>query len=161
MTDRPDPLRATIGGIVAGLIAGAAMNGFQALVSAASGDDGGDDEPATVKAADQAAEALTGEPVAEPYRKSADPVVHYGLSALLGLAYGLAAETGPAARAGFGSSFGLATAALLDEAAVPALGLAPPPAETPLSTHLYGLASHLVFGLGLEAARRALGGRTA
>lgn len=161
MTRRPDPLRAAVGGILAGLLAGAAMNGFQALVGAASGGTEGDAEPTTVRAADKAVRAVTGAPLAEPLRGLADPVVHYTLSAALGLAYGLLAETSAPARTGFGSGFGLATAALLDEAAVPAFDLAPPPAETPLSTHLFGIASHLVFGLGLEAARRTFGGRAA
>ena len=159
MSHAPDPLRAAAGGILAGLIAGAVMNAFQSAWSAASGSGGSDEEPTTTKAADKAARALTGEPLPEPLRKPADPIVHYGLSALLGLGYGLAAETLAPVRAGFGTGFGLGTALLLDEAAVPALGLSPPPDETPLSTHVYGLASHLVFGVALEAARRALGGR--
>lgn len=159
MSRHHDPVRAAVGGILAGLIAGAAMNGFQALWSAASGSRPSGAEPTTTRAADKAAQELTGAPLPEPYREAADPAVHYGLSALLGLGYGLAAESLPAVRAGFGTGFGLATALLLDEAAVPAASLAPPPTETPLSSHLYGLASHLVFGLGLEAARRVLGGR--
>lgn len=161
MSRHHDPLRAAVGGILAGLVAGAAMNGFQALWSAASGSGPSDEEPTTTKAADKAARELTGAPLPEPYRQAADPAVHYGLSALLGLGYGLMAESVPAVRAGFGTGFGFGTAALLDEAAVPAFGLAPPPTETPLSSHLYGLASHLVFGVALEAARRSLGGRTA
>ena len=155
---RPDPLRAAVGGIAAGLIAGAAMNGFQALWTAASGGRS-DEEPATTKAADKAARALTGEPLAAPLRTLADPTVHYGLSAALGVAYGLAGEAAEWPRVGFGSGFGVATWGVLDEAAVPALGLAPPPTETPLATHAYALVSHLVFGVALEASRRAFGGR--
>ena len=158
MHDRPDPLRAAGGGLAAGLIAGAVMNGFQALWSAASGSESSDEEPTTTKFADKLARAATGEPLAEPLRKPADPAVHYALSALLGAAYGLVAETSHFARAGFGTGFGAATLLALDEAAVPALGLSPPPTETPLPTHGYALAAHLVFGIALEASRRALGG---
>ena len=158
MNARPDPIRAAVGGLAAGLIAGAVMNGFQALWSAASGSESSDEEPTTTKFADKLARVTTGEPLAEPLRKVADPAVHYALSALLGAAYGLAAETSSLARAGFGTGFGVATLLVLDEATVPALGLSPPPTETPLPTHRYALASHLVFGVALEAARRALGG---
>ena len=158
MHHRPDPVRAAVGGLAAGLVAGAVMNGFQALWTAASGSAGSDEDPTTTKFADKLAKAVTGEPVAEPLRQAADPAVHYTLAALLGAGYGLVAETSPFTRAGFGSGFGVATLLVLDEAAVPALGLSPPPTETPLPTHGYALASHLVFGLSLEAARRALGG---
>ena len=99
MHDRPDPLRAAVGGLAAGLIAAAVMNGFQALWSAASGSESSDEEPTTTKFADKLAQAATGEPLAEPLRKPADPAVHYALSALLGAAYGLVAETSHFARA--------------------------------------------------------------
>ena len=162
MTGRSDPIRSALGGVIAGLVAGAAMNGFQALWTAAQSDDGGsDEESTTVKAADKAARAATGAPLPDQYRKAADPAVHYGLSAVLGAAYGVAADAAPVVTAGHGSGFGIATLLLIDEALVPALDLGPPPAETPLATHLYAACAHLVFGVTLEAARRAMGGRTA
>jgi uncharacterized membrane protein YagU involved in acid resistance len=74
------------------------------------------------------------------------------------VAYGVAAELRPAVTSGFGTGFGLATFALLDEGAVPAVGLAPPPTQTPASTHLYAGASHIVFGAVTEASRRAIRG---
>jgi uncharacterized membrane protein YagU involved in acid resistance len=47
-----------------------------------------------------------------------------------------------------------------DEFAVPALGLSSKPSETPLSTHIYELAGHLVYGLTMggvhSLVRRAL-----
>jgi uncharacterized membrane protein YagU involved in acid resistance len=57
---------------------------------------------------------------------------------------------------GRGAAFGAATSALLDEVAVPAAGLSEPPWTTSLATHVYGLASHLVFGLVAEAVRRGI-----
>ena len=152
-----DLLRAAAAGILAGLAAGAAMNGFQAAWSSATGQKSAD-EPATTKAADKLAAATTGGKVPEPFRKAADPVVHYATAAALGLGYALVADAWRPITVGGGTVFGAATAAVLDEAVVPALGLAPPPAEVPAATHAYALASHLVFGLALEGVRRLLRG---
>ena len=41
---------------------------------------------------------------------------------------------------------------------VPAAGLAPPPSEQPASAHVYGLASHLLYGLTTELARKLVRG---
>ena len=45
---------------------------------------------------------------------------------------------------------------LADELAVPAAGLSKPPKEIPLTTHVYALASHLVYGWITETVRRAV-----
>ena len=149
--------RAAASGLIAGLVAGAAMNGFQAAWSAVAGSPS-DGEPATTEAADTLARATTGAKVPEPYRKAADPAVHYATAAALGLGYAVVAEAWRPLTAGAGTLFGAGTAAVLDEGLVPLLGLAPPPAETPPATHAYALASHLVFGVALEAGRRLLRG---
>ena len=154
---RPDLPRAAVAGILAGLVAGAAMNGFQAIWSDTTGQTS-EGEPTTTKAADKLAVAATGDKVPEPLRKAADPAVHYATAAILGLAYALAAEVWRPVTTGAGTVFGAATAAVLDEALVPALGLAPPPIATPPATHAYALASHLVFGIALEGVRRGLRG---
>jgi len=52
----------------------------------------------------------------------------------------------------FGAVFWLTA----DEAAVPLLGLAKAPTEYPVSTHVYALASHLVYGLTAELVRRTV-----
>ena len=163
VTYTPRPAAGLIAGIAAGLVASAAMSAFQAAATKLSSDDsgGGDDEgdPATVKAADLVTRAATGEKVPEPYRDLSGEVVHYVVGAAMGGFYGWLAEYRPMASAGFGSAYGLATSALFDEAAVPALGLSDAPWEQPLTTHAYGVASHLVFGVTLEATRWLLGGR--
>lgn len=156
---RPDFARAAVAGLLAGLAAGAVMNGFQAAWTAASGDGPSDEEPTTTKAADALSVAVTGTPLPDRFRAAADPAVHYATAAALGLAYALAAEAEWPVTAGFGAAYGLGTAAALDEGLVPALGLAPTPAETPPSVHAYSATSHLVFGLALEATRRTLRGR--
>lgn len=154
---RPDLPRAAVAGILAGLVAGAVMNGFQAIWSETTGQKS-EGEPTTTKAADKLAVATTGKKVPEPLRNAADPAVHYATAAVLGLAYALAAEVWRPVTTGAGTMFGAATAAVLDEALVPALGLAPSPIATPPATHAYALASHLVFGIALEGVRRGLRG---
>lgn len=86
----------------------------------------------------------------------AGQAVHYGFGALLGPGYGLAAEYAPRITAGAGSAFGVGSAMLFDEAGVPAAGLGKAPWDAPESTHLYTLASHLVFGTIAEGTRRLI-----
>jgi putative membrane protein len=160
MTKQPRPFLGLLAGVAAGLVASAAMAAFQAQAQKLLPDQGGsDDDPATVKAADQVSQAAIGDPVPEPYREQAGQAVHYIVGGVLGGIYGVLTEYQPEASSGFGSAYGIATAALLDEAAVPAVGLGPTPAETPLSTHAYGAASHLVYGFVLEGIRSLLVGR--
>jgi uncharacterized membrane protein YagU involved in acid resistance len=142
-------------GIVAGLAASFAMNQFQAAVSALSDSDD-DREPATDKAANRVAVATTGEELGDEQKKLGGEAVHYALGAALGAAYGASAAVRPEVTAGFGTAFGIGTAAVLDEAAVPATGLGETPWETPISTHMYTLASHLVFGVALESSRKLM-----
>ena len=156
-TPRPDFVRAAAAGLLGGLAASAVMTGFQAAWADATGK-ANEGESTTVKAADAIAEPLTGTKVPKPYREAAGSAVHYATGAALGIGYALAAEAEWPVTAGFGVVFGTATAAILDEGVVPALGLAPSPADTPPATHAYSLASHLVFAVALEAVRRGLRG---
>ena len=156
-THRPDPLKGALAGLVAGLAASIAMDGFQRIVSAMSKPDAS--EPSTEKAADRISAAATGAPIAQADRPAAGQVVHYLTGLGLGLAYGVAAEYSDAVTAGSGSAFGSATAALLDEGVVPALGLGPAPWQTSASTHAYSGGAHLVFGVVAEITRRAIRGR--
>ena len=155
-----DVLKGALAGAAAGLVASLVMNQFQSLWSkmaeggSGGDDDSGDDEPATTKAADLAAEIATGEPVPQPLRKWADPVVHYSTGAVVGAVYGALAEVWPQVTKGGGAAYGGLVAIGLDEGVVPALGLGPGPLETQPKTHLYGLSSHVVFGWALEGARR-------
>lgn len=146
-------MRGAAAGLVAGFIASFAMDRFQAGVAALSGS-GDEGEPATAQAADGIAKAVTGEEIAEPQKPLAGQLVHYALGAGLGVAYGVAAEYRPAVTSGYGTAFGLGTAAVLDEAAVPAVGLGEAPWKSAPTTHLYTLASHLVFGVAAELTRR-------
>jgi len=157
MSKGPRPLLGLIAGVTAGLVASAAMAAFQAQAQKLVPDS--DEDPATVKAADAASAAVIGDPVPEPYRETAGQAVHYIAGAVIGGIYGVLTEYKPEASAGFGGAYGVATAALFDEAAVPALGLGPSPEDTPLATHAYGAASHLVYGWVLEGVRALIAGR--
>jgi putative membrane protein len=84
--------------------------------------------------------------------------VHYAFGALMGGVYGASAEANPAANALAGIPFGAILFAAADEVALPALGLSDKPAAYPLSTHLYGLVSHAVYGVTTETVRRIVRG---
>lgn len=146
--------RGTVAGMIAGVVASFAMDRFQAITAPLLPSDGSDEEPATEKAADEIATAATGTEVPDAAKPLAGQTMHYALGIGLGIAYGIAVEFRPAAAAGFGTVFGVGTATLLDEAAVPAAGLGDAPWKAPLSTTLYGYASHLVFGGTAEFVRR-------
>jgi uncharacterized membrane protein YagU involved in acid resistance len=155
---RPRPFVGLLAGVAAGLVASAAMAMFQAQVQKLLPDQD-EDDPATVNATDAASEVVIGDPAPEPYREPAGRMVHYVAGAVIGGIYGVLTEYRPEARSGFGGAYGVATAALLDEAAVPAAGLAPAPEDTPLAAHAYGAASHLVYGWVLEGVRALIAGR--
>jgi putative membrane protein len=159
MATKPRPFLGLFVGLAAGLVASAAMAAFQDQASQLLPDKGGDEDPATVKAADAVSEAATGDPVPEPYREPAGQAVHYIVGGVLGAIYGVLTEYRPEASTGFGSAYGIATSALLDEVGVPAAGLGPTPDETPLATHAYGAASHLVYGVVLEGVRWLIAGK--
>jgi putative membrane protein len=150
-------LRGALAGLVAGAVASFAMDAFQAAVAAVSSDDD-EGEPATEKAADAIATTLTGGEVPASDKPLAGQAIHYALGAGLGIAYGIAAEFRPALTTGYGAGFGLVTATLLDEGAVPALGLGKAPWKAGLSTNLYAYASHFVFGGTAELVRRQVAG---
>ena len=157
-------------GLLAGGAAGAAgslaMNQFQNLWTKISEQrnkrehsqsDESASEDATVKAAAKVAE-ITGHRLSDQQKKKAGPIVHYAFGTGMGALYGALLETGPrhlgrhALLSGLG--FGGMLFAGVDEAVVPALKLSGSPAKTPLSSHLYALASHVVYGLTTGAVRK-------
>ncbi|MBW6523698.1 DUF1440 domain-containing protein [Sphingomonas sp. RHCKR47] len=149
-------LRGVVAGAIAGAVASFAMDRFQAVVTAlaSSDDDGAQSEPATEQAADAVAQKVAGREIADADKPLAGQAIHYALGVGLGIAYGIAAEFRPSLTAGYGTGFGVATATLLDEAAVPAMGLGSAPWHTDLPTNIYSYASHLVFGATSELVRR-------
>ena len=163
---KPNLWKGMVAGGTAGLAGAVAMTQFQNLWSQASQKlekangkrrSDGESDDATMKAAEKTAE-LVGQKLSHEQKKKAGPLVHYGFGTAMGVLYGAIAEFGPRdfrrhdllSGIGFGSVlFGGA-----DEIAVPALGLSGSPAKTPMASHIYALASHLVYGATAGAVRR-------
>ena len=148
----PDLAVLVLLGAIAGLIASAAMNGFQTLAAGPFGQTSGDD-PATVKFADLLSRKLSGGPIPQKRRAPAGQAVHFSTGLLLGVIYVVAAADFPGITLWFGVAYGLAAAVALDYVVVPVLKLGPPAWKTSPATHAYGLISHAVFGAALQAAR--------
>jgi putative membrane protein len=112
-------------------------------------------EDSTMKAAGQIAK-LAGRELSHEEKKLG-PVVHYSFGTGQGGVYGsvmeMAEEPGGLLPALLWKYFDYPA----DEITVPALGLSSKATETPLSAHLYGLASHLVYAVSAEMVRRAAG----
>ena len=163
-------------GLVAGLAASWTMNRFQDIwiavaPSNAPGkdenlstrnhppeDEAGAGDDATVRAASALSEGLFEHKLTSGEKKIAGPVVHYFVGATSGVVYGITAEVVPGVTKGFGLHYGTAFWLVVDEGALSLLRLSKPPTAYPLSTHIYALASHLVFGATAEGVRRLLRG---
>lgn len=126
------------------------MERFQTFAAPAFGYGDSDAEPATEQLADKGSRAATGRPVPKPHRMLAGDVVHDLTGAGLGLAYGGLVWVSPWFALGFGVLYGLLVGLVPDSLIVPLVGVG----DWPWRTHLYGLTSHIVFGLVLEGARR-------
>ena len=168
-------------GVIGGLAGGFVMNQFQSLWSSLTGDEKDSehahtprqsgrksdahqerqsndelDPPATVKLADAISETVFDHELSEDEKEPAGQAVHYGFSLVTGGIYGVTAELEPEATIGAGAPFGAAVWLVADEITVPLVGLSKGPTAYPLSKHAYSLASHLVYGVATEAARRAV-----
>lgn len=150
--------RGLVAGVIGGAVASFAMDRFQALASSLLPSGDGDSEPATEKAADAVATGVTGHAISDADKPLAGQAVHYAVGIALGAAYGIAAEFRPSVAAGYGTAFGLGTATILDEAAVPATGLGSAPWGAGIASNLYSYASHIVFGGVNEIVRRQVAG---
>ena len=156
---QPDPICGALAGLASGLVASFAMSMAQRVFAAIGPKQGSAGDPATVKAANRLSRAATERSIEPKQKAAAGEAVHFATGAALGLAYGIAAEYRPEVTTGYGTAFGAATALALDEMGVPLVGLGKPPWQAPLSSHAFGLVSHLIFGLATEGTRRALGHR--
>ena len=175
-----DVVKGAVAGLVGGLVASWTMNQFQAAwTKAAAGfekphgaqsmqpsegsqaagsspQQSEDQDDATVKAAKAVSEGVFGHELKESEKKPAGAVVHYAFGSATGGLYGAAAEVAPEVTTGLGLPFGVAFWMVADEGVVPLLGLSKGPTEYPVSTHVYALASHLVYGLTTEVTRRVV-----
>jgi Protein of unknown function (DUF1440) len=112
--------------------------------------------PPTMIAAAALAAGLGQHPLTTREQRRVGQVLHYSMGTVTGALYGALAEKVPIVTTALGVLFGVAVWLLADEIAVPALGLSKPPAHQDLSTHTYALASHSIYGLTTELARRCI-----
>lgn len=166
-----------VAGLAGGLVASWTMNQFQAAWtriqegsekphgaqsmqpaegSKGQGEDAKEQDDATVKVAKVISEGVLGHELQESEKKPAGAAVHYAFGTVTGGLYGALAEVTPQVTSAAGIPFGAAFWLLADEISVPALGLSKGPTGYPISTHVYALASHLVYGATAELSRRAI-----
>jgi len=110
----------------------------------------------TVRTASAISEGVFDHKLTPGEKKIAGTAVHYLLGTSVGGLYGAAAERAPNVTAGAGLPFGAAFWLVVDEGAVPLLGLSKGPMAYPVSTHAYALSSHFVYALTAELVRRAV-----
>jgi putative membrane protein len=166
-----------VAGLAGGLVASWTMNQFQAAWtrlaenaekphgaqsmqpsegSKGDGQDTKEQDDATVKTAKVISREVFGHELQDSEKKSAGAAVHYAFGTVTGGLYGALAEMSPQVTSAAGLPFGAAFWLLADEIAVPSLGLSKGATSYPVSTHVYALASHLVYGVTTEVSRRAL-----
>lgn len=152
-------------GALAGAVAGAAGAWvMERAMNAAMGpppvDPTAPEQPMTqdpkLRVANAVLERTTGRPVPPGRERAAQEAVHYAMGAVSGALYGAAVEAAPRLKAGWGLPFGAAVFLAAPEAALPALGLAPPPTQQPLKQQAMGLGMHLLYGAATETVRRPL-----
>ena len=147
-------LKGAVAGLAGGLAGSFAMNEFQSWWSKINKSQSGNHSgPATVKAAETIAEKALHRRIPGQRKNLAGEIVHYAFGTLNGAVYGALAEREPRASAFGGTLFGAALFLVADETLVPMLGWSQPPNKYPLSSHVYGLASHLVYGTATNAVR--------
>jgi Protein of unknown function (DUF1440) len=175
--NHPSVLRGIVTGIVAGITATLIMDQFQSLTAAgqkatekkiklAHGEplsqieheqeqnekQAAEQEGSTEKLARKIAQA-TGSQIADTDKKKAGQAVHYIFGTLMGVVYSVSAELLPEVTTGAGTAFGTILFLGVDEVAVPAFQLAPPPTDAAPTDHLQNWAAHIVYGGSLELLR--------
>jgi uncharacterized membrane protein YagU involved in acid resistance len=93
---------------------------------------------------------LVGRDLSEKERKAAGAAIHWSVGISSGTFYGLLRNRVPRVGLGSGLAWGTAIWLVMDEGALTALGLTPPPQEFPWQTHARGLVGHLVLGAVIE-----------
>lgn len=176
--ENPNIVKGLVSGLASGLLASWTMNQFQAAwsrVAAGSekphgaqsmqptqGSEGSQErdaeeqDDATVETAKVISRNVFGHELKENEKKPAGAAVHYAFGIAMGGLYGVAAEISPPVTTAAGLPFGAAFWLVADEVSVPLLGLSKGPTEYPVSTHVYALTSHLVYGATAELSRRTL-----
>jgi putative membrane protein len=139
-------------GIIAGLIGGLVATAAKTLVERIyPPHTEGEVEPAAVS--QQFGQQITGGTLSPAREAIAAESIHWAFGAIAGAAYGALAEFYPAATAKDGASFGLALGSLIQDGALPALGVASPGEDESLRERASEFSSHLVFGVVTENVR--------
>lgn len=157
--ERPGVVTAVARGAVAGVIAAAATTLFQAAWTHAQLPPTNAIPampPPTEELANDIAVAVTGHELAKAETVPAGEIVHHVVGAGLGIAYALLARELPSVTAGRGIVYGLGVWATVEETGLALAGLKPPPWQVEAAEHVLAASSHLVFGMALDAAFRAL-----
>ena len=94
---------------------------------------------------------FVGIPVTKQTRKQIGSAIHWSLGVTAGAVYGVVRNRVRTVRFGSGLIYGTLFWLAMDEAALTALKLTPPPRAFPWQTHARGLAGHLVLGGAIEA----------
>jgi len=160
----PSIVKGLAAGAIGGLVASWVMERFQyAWMALANNEEQkqesvetSNEEPVTIKAAEAVSQKIFGHELAKNEKKIAGDAVHYATGGTSAAVYGVAAEFVPEVTAGAGIPFGTAVWLVIDEGAVPLMRLSKGPTEYPLSTHVYALVSHFVYGVTTEVVRRTL-----
>lgn len=137
---RASPLLGACAGAAAGLIASWAMVRFNHLINPGNG---------------------PSDKLAQREKLVGGSILHYLFGATAGSLYGAAAEVDDSTTRAAGLPYGVTVWLVADEIGMHASGYAIRRTDYPLSRHASTLATHLIFGLTLEAVRRALRGRPA
>ena len=116
------------------------------------------DEPASEKAASYVAEAVTTTPLDDHGKKIGGSLAHHAFGAMTGAFYGAVVSRVPQFAAGAGAPYGALVWLTAAEIGMPLTGLAKKPWAYRRERHAASFATHLVFGLILEATRRCLAG---
>lgn len=161
---RPKLWKGIVSGLAGGLAATFVMSQFQTLSQhwrpkrhqGSQSHPPTEQGPATVNAAQSLSRTAIGNELPAEKKNMAGQAMHYGFGTASGMFYGILSEYQRKARTGRGTVFGTGLWAIADEIVVPALGLSKPSFQEPASTHLYGLASHLVYGVTADAVSRGV-----
>jgi putative membrane protein len=176
-------LKGLAAGLVGGLVAAAVMNQFQKVlgkilmgeeeshgaqslqegspahgVGRALHEEGKDDpkDDSAERLANAVSVGLTGRELTKEQKDLGATAFHYAFGASMGAVYGAAADVLPAVTVGAGVPYGALVWLGADEGVVPLIGLSKTPEKYPASVHASALAAHLVYGLTLEATRKAV-----
>ena len=146
-------LRTIAKGAAAGMAAALITSLFQAWISASPLGTPTEEQPTspTEVLAGKIFYGLTGGELKGPLEAAGGAAVHYATGAGLGAAYAALTRRWPDISAARGAAFGLTVWATVEETGLALLKLKPPPWRVKPAEHAFAAASHLVFGLALDA----------